>query len=313
MNNENTETYINNIVDNIDPKQLVPKSKSDTMCAPGLVYEAGSCARIVVLIELAKAYNISVREQDQIKLSSNMELLNPQKYKTYLVHELGKRIGDKCKTQKCWSKQEFIRHMDDKAREEFMRHTIRPDSPQGKFEWLSTFNINDAMEQYEKKYDGFKFFGAVPMDFADLSQLEVSNIDYDRLQQEGITKIGTIFNLDEHDKSGSHWVGMFTDFKKGHILYFDSFGTKPEKRVRSLMREQARFMNSKGMDINSIVVDYNKIQHQRENSECGVYSMNFLIRMARGDDFQKLCKNVVSDKKINKCRLVYFDKYVHNK
>ena len=35
--------------------------------------------------------------------------------------------------------------------------------------------------------------------------------------------------------------------------------------------------------------------------------------MARGDDFDKLCNNIISDEKMNKCRLVYFDKHVHEK
>ena len=316
MNNEDTETtetYVTKVVNNIDQKGLAPKSKSDTMCAPGLEYKAGSCARLVVLVELAEAYNKSAQNQDKIRLASNMELLNPQIYKRYLVHELSKRMGDKCKSQKCWSKQEFMRNVEEKAREEFMKYTLRPDSPQGKFEWLSTFNINDSMDQYEKKYNGFKFFGAIPMDFADLSQLEINNINYDNLQKNGITKIGVIFNLDEHYKPGSHWVAMYTDFKKGNIYYFDSFGTKPEKRVRSLIRKHAKYMNSKGINSKNIIADYNKIQHQKENSECGVYSMNFLIRMARGDDFQKLCKNAIPDKKINKCRSIYFDKHIHKK
>jgi predicted lactoylglutathione lyase len=293
-------------------EDIKPKSKSDIMCAPGLNYEAGSCAKLFVLIELAKAYNYSAQDQDKIKLSSNLEVLNPQKYKAYLVYEINKRVGDKCQTQKCWSKQEFMKYMNEKAREEFTKYTYRPDSPQGRFEWLSTFNINDSMAQYEKKYQGFKFFGAVPMDFADLD-LEVGNIKYDRYYKNGITKMGFIFNLDNHDQDGSHWTAMYTDLEKGYIYYFDSFGIKPEKRVRALMRDQARFLNSIGKNMNTIRVDYNKIQHQKENTECGVYSMNFLIRMARGDDFDQLCSNVISDKKINKCRLIYFDKHVHQR
>lgn len=318
-----TDSYINNIVSNIKPDI---KSKSDTRCAPGLTYEAGSCARLTVLIELAKAYNYSASPKDKIRLVSNMETLNPQKYKLYLVNEINKRIGDRCTTQKCWTRQDFIRNMEEKAREEFVKHTYRPDSPQGKFEWLSTFNINEVMTQYYKTENGFKFFGAVPMDFALLSGSEISsdmrddyvkngiiNINYDDYVNNGITKLGVIFNLDNHDQSGSHWTAMYTDLNKGVIFYFDSFGVKPEQRVRALMRKQAKYLESKGKNVNTIKVDYNKIQHQYENSECGVYSINFLVRMARGDDFDKLCNNPVSDEQINKCRAVYFDKYSANK
>src|SRR5438552_3375551 len=171
-----TETYINNIVSKIGSDKDLIKSKSDKKCAPGVKFEAGSCARLYVLIELAKAYNISAQPSDQIRLSPNFEVLNPQKYKRYLLYELNRRLEGSCTTQKCWSKQEFIKNMNEKAREEFTKYTHRPDSPQGKFDWLSTFDINDTMAQYERVYPDFKFFGAVPIDFADLPQLEAGRI-----------------------------------------------------------------------------------------------------------------------------------------
>jgi hypothetical protein len=308
-----TDKYINDIVNSIKSDTDLISSKSDMKCAPGVKYEAGSCATVYVLVEMAKAYNHSAQPKDHIKLSNNMELLNPQKYKMYLVYQIKKRVGDKCTTQKCWSTQHFIKYMKEKAREEFVRYTHRPNSPQGKFEWLSTFNINDSMLQYERKFKGFKFFGAVPMDFADLSDLEAGRIDYKKYIKNGITKIGLIFNLDDHDQPGSHWTAMYTDLDKGDIFYFDSFAVKPEQRVRALMREQTRFLKSIGKKVDTIRIDYNKTQHQKGNTECGVYSMNFLIRMARGDDFDKLCSNPISDERMNKCRAVYFDKYAHKK
>jgi hypothetical protein len=61
------------------------------------------------------------------------------------------------------------------------------------------------------------------------------------------------------------------------------------------------------MGINDLKVDYNKIQHQRENSECGVYSMNFILRLLKGDSFETICNSKIPDKQINKCRNVYFN------
>lgn len=310
MDNEN---YIDYIVSGIKSETDLISSKSDLKCAPGVKFEAGSCASLYVLIEMANAYNKSAQQKDHIRLSQNMEVLNPQKYKMYLVHQLKNRVGDKCQLQRCWSTQDFFKNMKEKAREEFLKYTHRPISPKGKFEWLSTFDINDSLAQYEKKYKGFKFFGAVPMDFADLPQYEVGHIDYKKYYDKGITKMGIVFNLDNHNQKGSHWCSMYTDLEKGNIFYFDSFGVKPEPRVRALMRKQAKFLESIGKKVDTIRVDYNKVQHQFSNNDCGTYSINFLVRMARGDDFNKLCSSPVSDERINKCRSVYFDKYVHKK
>ena len=305
-------TYVNNIISNMVIKN--PESSLHAKCTPGLRYDAGSCARLAVLIEIAKAYNTStVIPSDKIILVPNFEVLNPQKYKQYLVNQIETKIGDKCATQKCWQKQNFIRYMDDKARDEFLKYTYRPDSPQGKFEWLSTYDINDTMAQYEKKYVKYKFFGAVPMDFAVLPTLEIGNIDYAKYHNNGITKMGVVFNLDNHDQSGSHWTSMYTDLENGNIFYFDSFGIKPEPRVRALVRQQVKYLTLTGKKMDDIRIDYNKIQHQRGNNACGVYSINFLVRMMRGDDFDKLCNRVIPDNKMNKCRLVYFDNQVHKK
>ena len=315
MNSEtDTETYIERIVVKIHSTQShnthipsINKSKSDVVCAPGKIFEAGSCARLVVMIEMANAYNMS-HPESKIRLTRNLELLNPQKYKLYLVHELQKRFDPVCDSQKCWGKQSFIQLMEKTARQEFIKHTHRPDSLQGKFEWLGTFDINDVMHQYYSSEKHLKFFGAVPMDFAEIG-LEIGNVDYNSYMKAGIHKFGVIFNLDNHNQPGSHWTAMYSDFNTGEIYYFDSFATKPEPRVRYLMRQQAKYLESIGKDINNIRVDYNQVQHQREKSECGVYSINFLVRMARGDAFDKLTQNPVSDKKINRCRKIYFDKY----
>lgn len=342
------EDQINSIL--LDVKSGKPKSTADQQCAPGVKFEAGSCISLDILERMADAWN--KRGGDLIPLSQNMSIINPKKYKIYLVHMLGERLKDKCSDQKCWLTLDFMKNI--KSLDYF-----RPDSPQGKFEWLSTIDIRDSLKQYEKKFRDFKFFGAVPMDFADLDCYDdINSANYGALFKQGKTKLGYVFNLDESYKSGSHWVAMFADLTKGHIFYFDSFAQKPEKRVRSLMRKIVRYLtDERGMSLNEnigssgsspgtgrslikevkqdiaekekkfsksqnpnrsasdgggaqnmIRIDYNNIQHQQKNTECGVYSMNFLIRMARGDEFHQLCEKIVRDDKINKCRKVYFDK-----
>ena len=52
---------------------------------------------------------------------------------------------------------------------------------------------------------------------------------------------------------------------------------------------------------------YNKQKHQRGGSECGVYSMNFILRLLRGDTFDKISSKEIKDNKMNKCRKVYFN------
>ena len=313
MTNKTNEEIIDDIIMNINDIDKLAGSDVNFKCAPGREYEAGSCISLMVLDEMAKAYNSTVGDEDKIVLSKNMLIVNPKKYKLYLVHELQERFERNCESQKCWSHQDFASKLSNSARTELEKYTFRPDSPNGKFTWLSNENIDQVMEQYEKLYPDFKFFGAVPMDFADLD-LPINKANYAELYKKGIKKFGIIFNLDEHYKSGSHWTSMYFNCETPGLFYWDSTGTGPELRTRRLMRKQCRALQKiRNIPLKDIRIEYNEIQHQKENTECGVYSINFLIRMARGDDFNTIIKNVISDRQINKCRGVYFDKSYSDK
>ena len=54
---------------------------------------------------------------------------------------------------------------------------------------------------------------------------ELCNINIKRLINKGKTKIGIVFNLDNHDQDGSHC--FFCDFDN----YFDSYGFETKKFV----------------------------------------------------------------------------------
>lgn len=288
----------------INTPDVCPKNETDKKCAPGVNFEAGSCIKLQVLVEMAIAYNKDAGS-DAIKLHPKLDVLNPKKYKKYLLSEFNARLGDKCTSQKCWSEQTFINQMKATTRNELEKYTFRPDGPEGKFEWLNTLNVDDVMEQTEKINKEFKFLGTVPIDFDKFERFGIKNLDYQNLYKEGKTKLGAVFNLDEHDQPGSHWVAMYSDLKKGEVFFFDSYGVRPEKRIRTLMRRIAKFCEN-DLKMKHIKVDYNKTRHQYKNSECGVYSINFIKRMLRGDSFETICSSKVPDDKINKCRNVYF-------
>lgn len=281
--------------------------KLDTKCAPGLTFDGISCIKVHILAEMARAYNkeVGASNSSAILLDQNLETLNPRKYKKYLVNEFTKRFGDKCKTQKCWTEQSFVENMKKIAKDDLEKFVFRPDGPEGKFEWLNTVNIVEVLEQYEKNDKNFKFLGAVPIDFDRFERFGIKNLNYKKLVDQDIYKIGVIFNLDEHDQPGSHWVALYSNLKEGKVYFFDSYGTPPERRIRALMRRLAEFSKT-ALGVKNIIVDHNKIRHQYKGSECGVYSVNFIIRMLKGQTFEEICNSKVPDDVVNKCRIVYF-------
>ena len=289
----------------INIKDVMPDNELEKKCGPHLNFENGSCIPLSLLIRMAEAfneYNKSNNDDEKIVLNSQMDTLQPDNYKKYLLFEFKKRYSN---SQSEWIKQEFTKNMSENDKEDLEYNTFRPTGPSGKFDWLSTIDINKTLDQYEKKYEDFKFFGAVPIDFNELEYYPFKKLNFDDLHvKEKKKRIGVIFNLDEHHQSGSHWVSLFADLEKGQIYFSDSYGTRPEKRIRDFMTRIEEYIKKK--NIPDIDVRHNKTQHQKGNSECGVYSINFILRLLKGKTFDHITRKRVTDEAVNKCRKVYF-------
>jgi len=296
----------------------------DEKCAPSRKFEFGSCIRYEILLEFVNAYNEEF-PNNKIKTNKNIEITKPNSYKKYLIKELKNKL--KCTTQKCWTQQKFIKRMPSLAKEELEKYTFRSEGPTIGNKWLNTDHINNSMTQYEKKYPHFCFLGAVPKDFKKHSPYKEQNTDdhYKKLWKSGKTCIGMIYNTDPVGKSGEHWNALYANFNNGEVYFFDSYGVSPNSHVQAHMRQLHNFITTNCSELsNHVTMDRNKnnlmkchniktgsntIRHQYEGSECGVYSMNFIIRMLKGkESFDDICKSKIDDKTVNKCRRVYFTK-----
>jgi hypothetical protein len=262
-------------------------------CAPGVKYENNSCFTTEDLMKIAEEYNNTHDTKIIIK--------NDRKY---LLVELNRlmSMNYKCNDELCWIDTKFIKKMKNIKIEDI----FRPVGPTPQFEWLSTTDIDSVMEQYEKQFKNFKFFGAVPYDFRTLPEIEeLYNINFNKLVNSNKNILGMVINLDDSTKPGSHWVALYAVLNENKIYYFDSVGNRPGKRVRNFNKEIFNYMrnnnNNKLFDIR-----YNHIKHQSGGSECGVYSMNFLIRLLNGESFDHIVNTITKDDKINKCRSKYF-------
>ena len=287
----------------INLEQVLPDNQMEFKCGPHLSFENGSCIPLTLLIKMAEAFNKhnqKIGDADRIKLDSRLDTLDPENYKKYLLLEFKNRFNG---SHMGWIKQKFTKHMNDEDKQD-LENVFRPSGPSGKFDWLSTIDINKVLSQYEEKYPDFKFLGAVPIDFNELDNYPFKKMNFDDFSKNGKKRIGVIFNLDEHYKGGSHWVSLFSDLEKGQVYFSDSYGIRPEKRIRDFMNRIEEYLKNK--NIQNIDVRYNKTQHQKGNSECGDYSVNFILRLLKGKTFDHITRNRTPDEKINKCRAKYF-------
>lgn len=182
--------------------------------------------------------------------------------------------------------------------------------------WLNNFNIIHCLKQYEQAYSWFKFLGVFPIDFSAPNPYkpasknpkclykETCEINLKNEYAKGIRGIALIFNLDPHFKDGSHWVALYINLKnikKPFIGYFDSYGYDVPPLIGRLMR-------SFTLQISTCELGYNARQFQFGDSECGMFSMYFIICMLCGIPFENFCKDSVNDKFMLDLRKVLFAK-----
>jgi hypothetical protein len=283
-------------------------------CAPGKEFDQGSCFTIRDLHNMTKEFNKTHPNNKKSLLIKKDQMLN-------IVNDMMMdNYNCKDNDQVCWVESKLIKDNPNETLNLIANETFRPPGPKGKKDWLSTTDINRVMLQYEAKYKDFKFFGAVPRDFNDLPQLEISSLDIKKLVGTGRTKLGMVINLDTSDMNGSHWVALYSNLNKNQIYFFDSFAEPPKKEFKVLIRKILNYMYCKNNNVdvkldnfscrvikcNQYDIQYNKKQHQFKNSECGVYSMNFIIRLLNGESFKSIESDIMKDDKMLRCRGVYF-------
>lgn len=228
--------------------------------------------------------------------------------------QLTEYLSGVCNKESCWIKQ----------KKEFgpisseMTDSFAPESPdewkKNPNEWLSSVDIMNVMKQYEKAYKCFDFIGPTPIDF-DTRKIygecvweELCNFNLAEQIKNGKTKIGIIFNTDPHNKPGQHWISMFINIKKKRIFFFDSTGDKPSSEIMTLVNR----IKDQGMTIQpkiSFKFDSNEgIEHQYGNTECGIYSLFFIVHMLEDKMTEHYLKtHILKDEYMQKFRKIYFN------
>jgi hypothetical protein len=174
---------------------------------------------------------------------------------------------------------------------------------------LSTEEIEQFLESQTQSDPTFYTYGAVPIDFSDCSVSHLCKFNCEDHLKKGKTKIGVVFNTDPHNKEGEHWISMYMDLK-GHnfkgcpaIYYFDSYGRKPPKRIKTLIDKAQKQGSSCG---NPLKYFYNDHGFQNRGAQCGMYAIDFIKGMLSGQSFQEYLNSGVGDERMKDLRDEYF-------
>ncbi len=277
----------------------------------------GSCLTSDVLGKLIAAYN-KHHPENKITLANTRVGETNQKRTQTNINQLWESFAAKMDpklTEHDWLELQFVKSELSAAEiQKIKDEHFRPEAPDewknNPRAWLSTDDIDKVLIQYTKKYPDFKYFGAVPSDFSLRAKdgncmiSDLCAINLAQLIKEKYRFIGAVFNFDPHNKSGSHWVGMFINIPKKEINYLDSNGYTPIPPIKQLLltvKGQAAKLGRK------FKIQYCKKRHQFKNTECGVYAINFISSQIEGKEFTEIANQVIKDEAMNERRKTFFN------
>ena len=272
------------VVDNSHDKGGTKVSTAEMSCSPyvknGKKIIHNSCYTSDTLEKLKLYYN-KKNPKDPI------DETDPKKLWYILKLKLVTCKGEK---EDCWLK--LID--DEELRKEIDEEIFAPDAPPewttNPDEWLSNYDISKVLKQYEETYPDFTFIEPSPIDFdkkpktfnAKCVSNELCGFSLRHHINKGKTKIGFVFNLDEHTKGGSHWVSMFLDIDEGFIFYFNSTGEEIPKEVDKL--KDRIVSQALKLGVRLVFIQNHPTAHQRGNTECGMYCLYFIITLLTYDE-----------------------------
>ena len=253
--------------------------------------ENKTCFSLKALKDLAKAWN-DEHPKNRIKNINKLDI-------DTLWENLNKKMSPECGPGKeyCW-----IKKINPNNRTNEIKNSIRPEKPsewyKNKNAWLSNYEIQNVMKQYQEKKDlKYKFIGVFSIDFEKFDSNfnsclinQICTLDIITPYKQGYEYLGMITNLDKHDEPGSHWTSLFICINPKKPCfgahYYDSTANLPPKEINEFVAklkvqaEEIKKLAIKKRNTNlfNFAFNYNNVRHQYGNNECGMFSMVYQIR-----------------------------------
>lgn len=255
---------------------------------------------------LKKMKNIWNKRYPDNKINSNNENI--------IWNELKKNLSNTCSNELCWINNLIYNK---KIKNKLKKNIFAPTMPhiwkKNKNEWLNSNDILNVMNQYEKAYNEFDFFGPSPIDYNTIIYNqkcvwpEICNINIKKLYDKGKYKLGLIFNTDKHFQEGSHWIALFIDLKKKYIFFFDSNGNKKPQEITNLI-ENIYSQCENNINIKMKIDSNENFIHQQYNTECGMYCLYFLISLiTKKHNYKYFKEKKIKDKYVENLRQIYYN------
>ena len=257
------------------------------------------CYSLKSLRTILNAWNFLNPDKNKIILNEN-ELNNPD----IIFQNLEKKFNLYTITlnNNYWAWIDIIKLINKNTKNNYKIHKImnkiekndlRPAQPEewinNKYEWLSNFDIENVLNQFNKKKDlKYKFYGVFTIDFGikDNSYNTCKygnncNINMKDIIKSGKKYFGFITNLCKYNEPGTHWTSSFfildPSFKSYGGYYYDSVKRPIPELLKPVFLDIQKQMNSIYPN-KKFNIQISNVKHQNSNTECGVFSIAFQRR-----------------------------------
>lgn len=273
-------------------------------CSPHRKNNGQSCLTLTELRSVAALFNKEAEKQKLTKIDEGM-------FDNYslLLSTIDSRLQSSCPNKKpngkvkdhCWIEQPFVKSSELYQK---LKNNFRPKRPyswiSNKRQWLTNFDILHVMKQYELAHQNFTFLGVFPIDFHEPEICHMNKIcgfNLKTFKEANKTQIAVVLNLDKHNQPGSHWVAFVCDIDpaspKYGLCYFDSVGYKPPQTLKKFISDVRYQIEDINLG-NKCVAKFNPTKKQYRGSECGVFSIFFIVQCLEYPKFTyKQCRRLV--------------------
>lgn len=275
-------------------------------CAPGVYNNNYTCIDYDYLVKIAESINKHIKKlgrSDFISISSDKKSLFDNIKTT--IDKYSK--SDDKNQQFKWTSLAILDELNDKTAKS-INQFFRPEGPSNSHEWLASDDITDELKLYEKTFPDFFYIDTVPNDYVTCSAYPENKPELlaslkSQISNHHKSKFGIVFNLDNYGQPGSHWVACFFSIPDNSIFFYDSTGEKPTPEIQAFID-----LINKHFFNNSCVFKFNNVPQQKGDTECGVFSLTFIIKMLHGTSFNDFIHSkIISDSSVFKLRKTLFN------
>lgn len=245
--------------------------------------------------------------------------------RTSIVQTISKILG--CDGESCvLSHSDFKGTVGVDVAEYEKKLRMNPVGPHDSNDLLNNFNIDEVLKLYTRKYPNYHH---IPFRMIDFKVTETNWFNSRKKDQtltflnpkEHITDrskdcCGVVLNTDYSNGRGKHWFCLFFDFRNiNHITleYFNSSGNMPPQEVHVYLVALKRKVYMEYPKSECTIETVSNKQIQYSETECGVYSLYYIISRLEGHSLEEIRKIIktrgISDKLMLDVRSHIFRKH----